>query len=359
MKIIVWPADTQGCGRYRLIWPAEQVKVQGLDVTIIEPHERHAKFHGVIENGVVTGVRVPDADVMVFQRITHRYLAQAIPFIRAKGTACIVDMDDDLECIHPQNPAWAMLHPKSTGSQLIADHSWEWARYACKHATVVTTSSEALRERYASHGRGVVLRNCVPQRFLELPHVDSDIIGWGGSIHSHPDDVYELGSAVARLTGEGHRFRVVGPPRGLRDAFRLTEDPPHTGNVEIDDWPTELARLGVGIAPLANTRFNAAKSWLKPLEYASVGVPCVMSNRREYREIARRGIGVLVDKPKQWYGELKKLATDEGRRLALSDAARLVAAELTYERNGHRWAEVWTDAVTQQRRLSSSVFSKA
>ena len=358
MKIIVWPADTQGCGRYRLIWPAEQVKAQGLDVTIIEPTERHNMFSGIIENGTLTGVNVPDADVMIFQRVTHRYLAQAIPLIRERGIACVVDMDDDLECIHPKNPAWTMLHPKSWGNNLVANHSWEWARYACQHATVVTTSSDALRERYASHGRGVVLRNCVPQRFLDIPHVDSAIIGWGGSIHSHPDDVFEPGTSIMRLMSEGHQFRVVGPPAGLKDAFRLAADPVHTGNVLIDDWPTELARLGIGIAPLANTRFNMAKSWLKPLEYASVGVPCVMSDRREYREIAKRGIGVIVEKPRQWYSQLKRLATDESLRVALSDSARSVASELTYERNGHRWAEVWTDAAAQQRKTASSVFSR-
>jgi len=359
VKIIVWPADTQGCGRYRLIWPAEQVKAQGLDVTIIEPNERHNMFSGVVENGNVTDVRIPDADVMIFQRVTHKYLAQAIPLIRDRGVACVVDMDDDLECIHPKNPAWAMLHPKSWGNELIASHSWEWARYACQHATVVTTSSDALRERYAAHGRGVVLRNCVPESFLRIKHVDSNVVGWGGSIHSHPDDVLELGTAIMRLVNEGMPFHVVGPSTGLRDAFRLREEPTHSGNVQIDDWPSELARLGVGIAPLADSRFNAAKSWLKPLEYASVGVPCVMSNRREYREIAKHGIGTLVEKHKEWYTQLKKLATDTDYRVLRSEIAREAASKLTYELNGWRWAEVWADALTQQRKRSSSVFSKA
>src|SRR5689334_24701002 len=45
----------------------------------------------------------------------------------------------------------------------------------------------------------------------------------------------------------------------------------------FDAWPRALSALGIGLAPLADSTFNRAKSWLKPLEMAAVGVPCVMS----------------------------------------------------------------------------------
>ena len=118
-----------------------------------------------------------------------------------------------------------------------------------------------------------MLRNRVPERYLDVPHVDNATIGWPGSVHSHPDDLRALGPAVQRLVREGVDYLGIGPDFGavpgdgaLRRMLGLDEDPPCSGTVSMQDWPTAVARLGVGLAPLADTQFNAAKSWLKPLE---------------------------------------------------------------------------------------------
>lgn len=34
MKIVVCPSDETGCGKYRLIWPAEALKSQDLNISI-------------------------------------------------------------------------------------------------------------------------------------------------------------------------------------------------------------------------------------------------------------------------------------------------------------------------------------
>jgi glycosyltransferase involved in cell wall biosynthesis len=315
-------------------------------------------FGATVEDDKVVSVRVPERfDVMVFQRITHRYLAQAIPFIREKGIAVVVDMDDDLETIHPSNPAWAMMHPRSTGSKLVSDHSWHFAKYACEQATVVTVSSDALIDRYARRGNGVIVRNCVPQEFLTTPHCDSERIGWGGSIHSHPDDLPVIGTAISQLVSDGAEFMVAGPPNGVKEALRLEKIPMHTGSVEIGDWPAALTQIGVGVAPLADTRFNAAKSWLKPLEYASVGVPCVMSPRTEYARINKLGIGMLASKPSEWRVALQRLLREPDLRTEMSDRARVIASTLTVQGNVERWVSAWQRAYDVQVRRPQPVKS--
>lgn len=355
MKIGVFPADLYGCGYYRLIWPAMALQQQGHDIDIISPADRNAAFAAEVEDGNVTGrhLRFPrQYDVLVLQRITHKYLAQAIPFIRAEGTAVVIDVDDDLESISQTNPMYAALHPMKRPGSPAADHSWVWARYACENATMVQTTTQALVDRYARRSTGRVIPNYVPENALDVDHEDSPVFGWGGGIHSHGDDIPALGNTVQRLVHEGHRFRIIGPDIGVRQAFRLPsrESFEATGPIELPYWIAALAMLGVGIAPLSMSTFNRAKSWLKPMEYAAAGVPSVVSPSPAYIELNKTyGIGDVAHKPKDWYRLLRRLITDDAYRIDRGEQSRAAARELTIEKHAWRWMEAWTDAMLIQR----------
>ncbi len=359
MRVYVYPGDVQGCGHYRLIWPAQVLRNLGHDVRLVVPKGRTGSVSlngGLDPAGNLVEVYPPqDADVMVFQRVTSTKLAQAVPLLRAQGVAVVVDMDDDLTCVHPANVAWTVMHPR--GGQ--PGHSWHSATRACMDATMVTVSTPALLRTYAPHGRGVVLENAVPEWYLRVPRVDSDVIGWGGSVHSHPEDLQDTGRTLARLTRSGYEFVVVGEGIGVRSALGLDREPRATGLVDIRQWPDALAQLGVGIAPLANTRFNAAKSWLKPLEYSACGVPWVASPRAEYQRVQRvLKTGLLADGPNAWHRHLRTLATDAGLREEMSQQGRSAAADWTIEGRAWRWLEVWEQALKIQRRQAASPFTR-
>jgi len=346
--VYVFPADPYGCGSYRLMWPAQALRAQGHDVRVVPPSTRNG-IGGDIDTrtGQLVNVRIPpDADVIVMQRVSLAHLSAGIKMIRAKGVAVVVDMDDDLTKIDPNNPAfWAMK--ADTGDPR---HNWRNAHRACLDATLVTVSTPALLPVYAPHGRGVVVQNCVPASYLDIPHDDSAVIGWPGSTHSHPFDLQEVGPAVARLQREGHRYRGVGPADGLRAALGLDTDPDVTGSVELAEWPAALAGLGIGLAPLADTAFNAAKSRLKIVELSSCGVPWVASPRAEYvRFHDRTGVGLLADRPKDWYRQIKRLATDPVLRADQSAAGRAAMAAETIEGNAWRWLEAWETACAAER----------
>lgn len=351
MRCYVYPADVHGCGSYRLIWPAEALRAQGHDVIIVPPSNRAGLGGGVDADGNLIGVHYPaDANVIVMQRLTYDLTAQAVPLLRKAGVAVVVDMDDDLSCIHPANPAFESYRPKPGWP-----HSWRNAEQACRDATLVTVSTDALLSRYAPHGRGVALRNCVPAAYLGIPHEDSAVIGWPGSVHSHPDDLQQVGTSVARLVDEGARFRVVGPASGVREALRLPGEADATGTVELASYATAVATLGIGIAPLADTRFNISKSWLKPIEMSAVGVPWVASPRAEYQRLHREGVGLLAARPKDWYRQLKRLTKDPGLRADMSAAGRALAAKYTIEGNAWRWLDAWEYAHQLQRHAATSV----
>jgi hypothetical protein len=347
MKIYVYPADDYGCGHYRMMWPAAAVRdLRGMDVTVI-PTSGETQIAGITDprGGLKKVIYPPDADVIVFQRPTHRFLALAIPMLREEGVACVVDMDDDLRTIHPNNPAFVSLHPRGGHTM----HTWRNAAESCRNATLVTVSTPALVERYASHGRVRVIPNRIPQAFLDIEHSDSTLIGWGGSVHSHPNDLQVIGAGVARVVADGTDFKVIGTGEMVAKHLGLPPTIPATGLVPFHDWGHTLTQLGIGIAPLADTVFNAAKSWLKPLEYAAVGVPWVGSDRVEYRRLHDRGCGIVVEKPREWERALRSLVNDDARRADLSAQGREVAAELTIEGGVDTWYEAWSAAWRMER----------
>jgi hypothetical protein len=339
VKVIVYPADAFGCGSFRMRWPGEACAAAGHDVQVVEPRDRRLRV--VMEGHTVRDVLDVDADVVVLQRVTHAYMAQAVGVMRAKGITVVVDVDDDLSSIHPSNPAWAVHRP---GAGL---HSWHNVALACRNASLVTVSTPALLDVYARHGRGHVLPNYLPDMYYGLPRADSDVIGWPGSFHSHPNDPESMGGAVARLVDEGASFVMRGDSTGAGRAFGLAADPPG-GPVSIEEWPRAVASLGVGIAPLADTKFNRAKSWLKPLEMSATGVPWVASPRAEYQRLHALGAGVLADRPRAWHRELRRLRESPALRAEMSEAGRAVAAQLRLRDNAWRWHEAWSRAYEMQ-----------
>jgi len=361
LRVYLYPGDRTGCGSYRMLWPAAAVDAQtDLDVTVVGPEERAVRV-GFNFKGQVAEEKFPaDADVIVLQRPTVSFLVDMIPMVRARGCAVVVDMDDDLSHIHPANPAFGTLakeipHPENKRVRIPNPHSAVNAARACSLATMVTVTTPRLAASYPNQRAGsVIVPNCVPERYLAVGHVDSDLVGWGGSVHSHPDDLQVVGAAVAQLLAGGGRFETVGQPDGVGRALGLGENPPGPGPVGIDDWPLAIARFGVGIAPLAQTRFNQAKSWLKPLELNAVGVPCVAAPTEPYAAWADMSPGtVLAHRPREWAGLLRALSRDPARRAEMGAAGRAAAAALTIERNAWRWAEAWTAAAAWERGCST------
>lgn len=349
MRVIVLPADVFGCGYYRLLWAAEHLQSEGHDIQIQYPADKDIGLRVYFEgeskedpNATIIDVEVPnDADVVVMQRITHAWHVKVIPLLRKKGVGVVIDMDDDLSCIHRKNQAWLNYHPRSN-----TPYSWKNAEAACAAASVVTLSTQSLLKVYARHGRGEVIDNYVPERYLRIDVPQDEVFGWPGTTQSHPTDLDACGRAVQQLTDDGYGFRVVGPPSNVRTALKLKKDPEYTGVVTIFDWPSKIAELQVAMAPLEASQFNQSKSRLKLAEASSVGVPWVASSRIEYRKFHKDsgGAGLLAETPKDWYKGVKQLMDDEPLRKELGERGREFMRTQTVEANSWRWLQAWTRA---------------
>jgi hypothetical protein len=336
---------------YRVIWPSHVIMQSGRDVVIMPPDQSsgfNATWQMVNGRQVLQSVQIPeDADVVVIQRPAHPLQPQMINILRSNGVAVVIDMDDDMSSIHPDNVAFHMYSDRSATPM-----SWKWAAMSCRIASLVTVSTERLLKVYASHGRGVVIDNYIPESYLTIPHFPTGAFGWAGTTKSHPNDPQVTAPTAEKLINEGHVFQVVGGDKKVQSAFRSRRHIPMTGSVSLREWvPMIASSIDVGWAPLAATTFNTAKSRLKALEYMAAGVAWVGSPRAEYRKLHRvSGCGLLADTPKQWYSHTKELLTNEALRKEQVEAGYAYLKDQTYEANAWRWWEAWEQASKMERK---------
>jgi len=101
--------------------------------------------------------------------------------------------------------------------------------------------------------------------------------------------------------------------------------------------------MDIGLVPLQKSSFNEAKSWLKGLEMASLGIVPVVTPIGNYRDLIDLGMALPAENPKQWYTVVRELILNEDMRLELSDKCRKIASEWTIEGNWEKWWRVWNE----------------
>ena len=333
MKVELFPADSGGCGAFRMRYPAEALAAQGYDVHVHDKRPRvwwRQDERGELEVGKLDGI---DGDVVVFQRPTDQSISKVMRGLQRFGLKVVIDMDDDLRAVSPSNINYPYLQPSTSPKS-----NWTHAVRACSMADLVTATTPALLERYAPHGRGALLPNCVPESWLSIEQTPRDpdrvTFGWTGDVDTHPFDLQATRGAVGQIVREtGGRFYVVGSGRGVRQALGLDDEPDATGwQRPIETYFARIGAMDIGIVPLEDSKFNRAKSWLKFLEMSAAGVPVVASATPANLAFEAEGAGVCVRKASQWRGALRKLALDASWRAELAARGRETAAAWTYER---------------------------
>lgn len=348
--VVLYPADETGCGSYRMIWPGRAAAAAGHDVRIYPPgHEQRLQATIVTDEqgyNQVHSVIPPAADVVVFQRPLSRLYVEAMAELKKLGLKIVVELDDDFQSTSPRNHAHRLVNPATSPAS-----NWLHLERAVAIADLLIASTPSIAARYSSTTTTIVMPNVVPACYLDIEQQPPLVPGWAGVIGTHPDDLQVVGGSVAAAMAraESDHFGVVGPGDGVARALGLPDAKVHrTGWVDPADYAaTVAATMAVGIAPLDDTAFNRAKSWLKPLEMAAVGVPCVMSPLPEYEALARFGIGTIASKPAAWRGAVAGLLMDDARRQDAAAAGRQAVIDhgLTIEARIDEWWGAWTSVV--------------
>lgn len=320
------------CARLRVYEPA---RVLGQAVRLLPGVAARGAGHAV------SPAVIEAADLILIQRFFPGPATVAvIEAAFASGKPVLYDTDDDFEATPPDHPFYPRLSP-------LLPH----IRDTIARATCVTVSTPALAAVYAGRARQVrVLPNCLPDalwRFAAPPQRPVAAIGFAGT-PTHATDLARLAPALEALTRHPDftgRFVFFGCPTPPGFPAGTTAIP------FAADYAAYAARLpclglSIGLAPLADTPFNQAKSAVKWQEYTAAGAVSVCADLPPYREVVEDGrTGLLVGPdPEDWAQAVARLAADAGlrRRLALQaretlDRSHLLSAKASI------YGDLWRD----------------
>lgn len=351
MKVLALAADSGGCGFYRMRAPAAELVKLGVDVTVEEGVDAEAIRH---PDGMVDVKEVKtDADLIVVQRPLDNSIHSLVKQAQRQGIAVVVEIDDDLSMVHTSNVAHSAMNGRTSGHQ--------WVQKSADIADHVTISTPQLT-KYARHGRSSILRNCVPESIFGTVGQKSEILwprlGWTGTVQTHPTDLLVTKGSVATILEQNDLpFMVVGDGESVQAHLGMKRDQPvyNTGWVPLNEFYTHLAFfIDIGIVPLEISPFNQAKSALKGLEYAALGIPFVASPTREYIRLEAHGIGKTAKTPGEWRKHLQRMIDRPAETERIANEARdRIKAEHTYSVNAPQWLEAWEKAIDYRKTLPS------
>lgn len=312
----------------------------------------------------------PELDVAVFQRPLHCKYAPTFRLLKEAGVKVIVDVDDNFDVIDPANVAWhasaehwmrdyeVNAYAERFGKVIITrktNNGWKFVpshlgsmnrlhwRAALKEADLVTCSTSALANHIRRYNRNVEVIDNYVTDILEHEEGERPVVGWTGSIATHPRDLPEIGGGLlyAKRSND-FTFKIVGTGSGVKE-FTGVEPDETTGWVDIEDYHGAYGTLDVALCPLNDSAFNRSKSRLKALEAASVGAVPVMSPLPEYTRIHDEGVGFIARRSRDWGHLIRQLVSDDVLRKDMRDVGYDVASRNTLRGNAWRWAEIWRD----------------
>jgi glycosyltransferase involved in cell wall biosynthesis len=279
-----------------------------------------------------------DYDVVVLQLVNGDAWLRRIAELQAAGVTVLYEIDDDLRGVaaEPGHEFAAKFPP-----QRVRAH--EAAIRACDG---VICSTRVLAERLAGLSERIhVCANGIDlARFpYPLPARETVTIGWaGGTGHERAMRPWMPAIAAVLEARPQARFRTVGQPFGRRLAERFGADRasavPFTA---LDTYPAAMAAFDVALAPAAPSAFFAAKSDLRFLEAAALGLP-VVADAAVYPSVVHSTTGLHASTPDEAREAMLALVDDPQMRHNLGAAARTYVER---ERSSTVTARAWADAL--------------
>jgi glycosyltransferase involved in cell wall biosynthesis len=326
----------------------------------VNAHYRHliplaalrARGHEVVH--ATTGIDAHDArsqpellrgcDVILGYRALEELEVKGVRTAIARGAAFVWDTDDDLSALPRESPHYATSGGRQ--AQRIFAHTVGIAR----SAHVVTTSTEALAERYREEGieRIEPIDNHLASGAASAGRRRHDgvVIGWtAGLEHASELPRIPVVETLRRLLDAHSQLRVatLGLDLGLpRERYE------HHAEVPFDQLPVFAGAWDVGIAPLADIPFNRTRSNVKLKEYASAGTPWLASPIGPYAGLGEAQGGRLVADD-GWFDALDELIRRRFARGRLGRRARAWAKTQTIDAAVGRWEAVLEEAIERRR----------
>jgi O-antigen biosynthesis protein len=320
-RVLVYAADREGCGEYRIIAPSRALLKSGAvhayeTMRLMTPPEL---------------VRMAP-DSIVFQRQLELNQIEVIEWARNTSQAFRVFELDDLI---------TNLPPQSAHRSSIAPDIAERLKKALKLCNRLLVSTEPMARAYGRMcDETVVVANRLEKsRWLGLRPARREgkpRVGWAGAI-GHRGDLALLADVV-RATAKEVDWVFFGM---CPDALKRYVAEFHTW-APLHDYAAKLASLDLdlAVAPLEYHPFNEAKSNLRLLEYGVLGYPVVCTDILPYQ--GDLPVERVRNRHRDWVRTIRDLVADrEACRQAGQKLRDAVIRDWMLEDHLDEWKRAW------------------
>lgn len=259
------------------------------------------------------------------------------------GTQFIMDCDDDMFAVNPDNPFWVKMTDEKCYwmQRMIADNDW------------ISTTTEALANEFRKRrpdkdpSTVFVRPNYITDQYQHPPFDNGDkvVIGYFGGA-SHYGDLNEthVAEALEKLMHENKNihFKAVGMPMDKyipRGRYQFVD------GKKGDAWRDELyptLQMDIAIAPLHENIFNNGKSNIKFQEATRAGAAFCGSRVGPYKTLRPQVARLVNNTMDDWYRSLKALVDNvEYRKGLVTTAQAELQAEWRLEDHWHVLKEMF------------------
>lgn len=269
---------------------------------------------------------VPPCDICIVQRTavpTMQAADSLVATLSAIGAALVVDVDDAFSLIGPDHPEEDIYRPLAAVLERLmrgAEECW--------------FSTPALRDVYAGAFRSArVVPNRLDPRFWRdwrrpafAPLIGDTVRMLYMGTHTHGGDFGLIRPALERVVEHrpgGVEVTVIGVAHEIAPAPWLRRLSPPAEAITYPRFVRWLRNQGpfdVGLAPLADTAFNRAKSDIKFLDYSALGLLSVVSAGPAYASAGEMAVQVGGSED-NWHQALNSIVDDPATYRARAAAA--------------------------------------
>lgn len=300
-------------------------------------------------SGFVGGLTQPpdffDYDIVILQQPRGHGWLKLIREMKSRGATVLYEIDDYVHEIRklPQHD-FAGWFQKDHLKQM------ELCMKACD-GMIVSTDYLAERYNHLARGRVWVCENGLdmgryaytrPERSL-LDGRETVTILWAGAT-GHGSGVKPWVDEIANLMRKHSNLCFVSIGQGFSQW--LSEFGTRAVSLPfaaLETYPAAMMAGDIVIAPMGESKWHAAKSDLRVMEAAALGIP-VVASKHYAGSVIEGETGFVVSSVSQLAGRLERLITDRKLRDRMSVQSREYSANFDMTKRHLAWREALTEA---------------
>ncbi|WP_312939867.1 glycosyltransferase [Stutzerimonas balearica] len=323
--VLAHPADTMGCGHYRVMQPFNALREAGI-------------VDGALSVGLMHVVDLEryNPDAVVLQRQIGEERLEAMRRMKAFSKAFkVYELDDYL----PNLPTKS-IHRQHMPKDIVRS-----LRRGLSYVDRFVVSTDVMAEAFADfHSDIRIVKNRLDPRWWRGMPTSArrtstkPRVGWAGG-SSHTGDLDLVADVIKELANEVEWVFFGMCPDKLKPYIHEY----HEG-VAIERYARKLASLDLdlAIAPVEQNLFNECKSNLRLLEYGACGFPVVCSDVRCYED-GQLPVTRVKNRFRDWVEAIRAHIYDLDAAAQAGDVLRaeVLASWMLEDKNLQAWREAW------------------